>query len=176
MDPVVRGHQYGKACDAVLQHGKPLLHMVLGVHSQLGGTAARGHHHVFKGACLHQSRRVEHGVGRPGAESAHVRAGGVAVARDLSGGLGEVAAAPLVHIPAGFLAAVDHIFHIVRVELIFQPQLNQGNDVGCLGCQIFQHHMGRQVHVHVVGALDYAHQLVSAQIEALGVLLLHQAL
>ena len=48
MDPIVLRYQYGESCNAVFQDWKPFLHMVLAVHSQLGGTASGRDNDIFK--------------------------------------------------------------------------------------------------------------------------------
>ncbi|KAF5051682.1 hypothetical protein DSECCO2_416580 [anaerobic digester metagenome] len=170
---VVPGHHHSKAADHILQNGQAFFHMILAVHPQLGGAAASGDHHGLIRAGGDQRRGLNHGVGRSGAEAPAVRAGGAHQAGDLRGGLGKVAAAPLVHIAAGLLRAVDDIFHFVLVNARIFHSGQQRQNGGCLGHQIFVHHMGREIHVDVMGAVHAAHQLVVV-VKALGVFFAHQ--
>ena len=119
---------------------------------------------------------MDHGMGRACTETAHVRTGGVFITGYLSRCLGKIASAPLVHVPAGFLTAVDHIFHLIGIKVVLSFQFDQRDDIGCLGYQIFQHHMGRQVHIHIMGAFYHSHQLIPADVKPLGMLLGHKTL
>ena len=116
-----------------------------------------------------------HGMGGSCAETAHIGARGIFISGYLSRCLGKVSPAPLVHVPAGFLAAVNHIFHIIGIEPVLKLQFNQGEDVGRLGHQVFQHHMGGQVHIHIMGALYNACQFFPVDIKPLGMLFPYKA-
>ena len=172
-DAVVLGQHHGEASHHVLQDGQALLHVVLAVHAQLGGAAAGGDHHGLVGPGGHQGGGLDHGVGGGGAEAPGVGAGGVDQAGDLSGALGEVAAAPLVHVAAGLLGAVHHVLNILLGDAGVVDGGEQGHDGAGLGDDVLVHDVGGQVHVDVVGPVDAAHQSALV-IQALGVLLSHQ--
>ena len=116
------------------------------------------------------SHRLE---SRSGTEATGVGTGGVGQAGDLSGALGVVAAAALVHVAAGLLGAVHHVLNILLGDAGVVDGGEQGHDGAGLGHDVLVHDVGGQVHVDVVGPVDAAHQSALV-IQALGVLLSHQ--
>ena len=134
--------------------------MVLAVHAQLSRAAAAGHDDVLKRSGLYEGCRFHDGVGGTRTETSGIGTGGVRKARDLGSRLCEVAAAPLVHIAAGFFAAVDHVIHIRGVDPGVIQQMKHGQDFGSFGDQILEHDVCRKVNVHVVGPLYVAYGLI----------------
>ena len=171
---VLRQHDR-KAADHVLHDGKTLLDVVLAVHAELGGAAAGGDDDGLERARGNEGRRVDHRVSRARAEAAHVRAGRIAQAGDLSCRLGKVAAAALVHIAAGLLAAVDHVVDVFLGNAALLDRCEQRQHGGRLGDEVLMHDVGGEVHVDVVRAVDAADQL-AVVIKPLGMLLGNEAL
>ena len=149
--------------------------MVLAVHAELGGAAAGGDDDGLERARGNEGRRVDHRVSRARAEAAHVRAGRIAQAGDLSCRLGKVAAAALVHIAAGLLAAVDHVVDVFLGNAALLDRCEQRQHGGRLGDEVLMHDVGGEVHVDVVRAVDAADQL-AVVIKPLGMLLGNEAL
>ena len=175
IDAVILGDDHGKAADHVFQSGQTLLHVVLAVHAQLGGTATGGDHNALISAGGNQSGSLDDGVSGTGAEAAAVRTGGIGQAGDLGSSLGEVAAAALVHITAGLLGAVDDIFHIALFDAGVLDGIEQSQHGRGLGDQILVHDVGGQVHVDIVSADNAAHQNIVV-VQGLGVLVIDEML
>ena len=114
-------------------------------------------------------------MGGGGAESADIRTGSAGQANNLSSSFGEVAAAALVHITAGLLGAVDHIVHLIFVDAGSFDQVQQGEDAGSFGNQVFMDDMGGEVGVHIVSSLHIAHQF-ALMIQGLSVLVVDKVL
>ena len=132
--------------------------MVLAVHTEFGNAATRGDDHVVIGSGGHQRCRLYQRMRRCGAERADVAAGRPVQPGDFRRGFGKVAAAALVHIPAGFLGTVydkpDGAF--LNARLLHNVQ--QGEHGRGFGHEVFQHDMSRKVRVDIVRAADIPHQ------------------
>ena len=172
---VWRPRIYAEAAQHVLKSGHALLDVVLAVHAELGGAAAGGDGDGLVGAGLDQGGSLNTRVSGAGAEAAAVGAGGGDETCDLSRSLGKVAAAALVHIAAGLLAAVDDVLDVGFLQARVVHAGEQSQDGGRLGDDVFVHDVSGEVHVDIVGALDAADQN-AVVVQALGVLLLDQAL
>ena len=164
-----------EAADHIFHDGQALLDVVLAVHAELGGAAAGGDDDRLISAGGDEGRRVDHRMGRAGAEAAHVGAGRMAQARDLGRSLGKVAAAALVHIPAGLFAAVDDILNIFLGNAALLERREQRQHGGRLGDDILVHDVSGKVHVDIMRAVDAADQL-AVVVQALGMLLGNEAL
>ena len=87
----------------------------------------------------------------------------------------EVRPAPLVHIPASLFAAIDHILDLALIDAAVLHHIQQSQYAAGLRDQVLMHHVGGEVHVHIVGPLHIAHQL-ALEIQALRVLLIDKVL
>ena len=98
-------------------------------------------------------------MGRTCAEASGVGTGSIDQSCDLSLGLGEVAAAALVHVAAGLFAAVDYVLDFGSVDAGFAEHMEDSEDAGSLGYQVLEHNVSGEVGVYVVSSLDITDQL-----------------
>ncbi len=158
-DAVIGADQHSKGAQYIFQDRHIFLNVIPAVHAQLGYGTAPQDHNVLVDAGFHQSRGVDNAVGWSGAEGAGVGTGGVDAAAHFADGLGEVAAAPLVHIAAGLFGGFDNVLHNGGIKPVLPQEVPQGPCSAGFGRQVLKHHIGLEVYIPLVGLLHAAHDL-----------------
>ena len=108
-------------------------------------------------------------------EASGIASRGIDTAADLPNGLGHISAAPLVHIPDGFLRGLDDVVHFLRTEIGLGEELKEIRYSSGLGGQILKHDMRAEDSVELVGSFDAAYQ-TACMIEALCMVILDHML